>query len=220
MTTGTAPRSQHHGPDSPGRVSGHWQVCGAAAGQPAPTTPSRGPICPLLPPLWPLELKQTLRARGGRFTLGEAETEEHAWGPANPSPGKPPTLARCCSPWASHVPREELLGRCSRKQDPHLASCPGTPNLQGEPAAVCGDRSCIELLGSLLPVKGWVGHSPWAPEARGPAKLIRPHQHHNTRPWALQHKAGPSSMIQEPGLGTRQRLQSWHDVSVTQEFQG
>lgn len=80
--------------------------------------------------------------------------------------------------------------------------------------------SCQSKAVSLLPVKGWVGHSPWAPAARGPAKLIRPHQHHNTRPWALQHKAGPSSMIREPGLGTRQRLQSWRDVSVTQEFQG
>lgn len=206
MTTGTAPGSQHHGLDSPGRVSGRWQVCGAATGQPAPVTPSRDPVCPLLPPLWPLELKQTLRAQGGRFTLGDAETEEHAWGPANPRPGKPPAPARSCSLWASHVPREELLGRCSRRQDPHLASCPGTPNLQGEPAAVCGDRSCIELLGSFLPVKGC---EPLASQRLGGSQPLGPRGS-----WSCKtHQA--SSTSQHTALGASAQSRSVFDDSRT-----
>lgn len=200
----------------------------AATGPPAPTTPSRGPVCLLLPPLWPLELKQTLGAWGWHFMLGEAETgtclgsgSGAAPQPQHPPPRPGPALRGLLT---SH--EKSWWGRCSRRRDPHLVSCPGTPNLQGEPAAVCMHRSSIESLGSLLTVKGLEVSGGWV-TAPGPLRLallqnssgLNDITTHGPGRFGAD-LAGLSSMIQVPGLGTGKRLLSWHEASVTEEFQG
>ena len=183
MTTGRAPGSQRRGPDSLDKSLAAGSCHGAASTR----STLKRPRLPSPSSSLALALKQTLGARGWRFMLGEAETRTclGSGSGAAPQPQHPPPRPSPALRGLLTSNGKSWWGHCSRRRDPQLASCPGTPNPQGESAAVCMDGSSIERLGSLLTVKGrewWVGHSPWVPMAGAPTKLIRPHQHHNTRP--------------------------------------
>lgn len=188
MTTGTAP-GQHH-------EAGPWTeslAAGRYAELPRGSQHPRHPQRPRLPSSSSSLALGSSRPSGHKAgaSLWERQRRRNTPGvrqtpdPANRQPQPGPALRGLLT---SHG--KSCWGVAQEAGSP-LGLMPGTPNLQGEPAAVCGDRSCIELLGSFLPVQRLCGSQPWAPRLVV-LQLIRPHQHHNTRPWALQHKAGPS----------------------------